>query len=78
MIVPNADNKIRVEHVQGNLYDAATFVNKMGWADYVVSMEYSHQSTGIVMRMPTAVVHDLRRASRSYVSDVNHDTYQPK
>jgi len=71
---PKQRNKLHVTHCAGNLYDAATFINKMGWADYVVSMEcLFSNNTIIVLRMPREMVHQIRRNDKGFIADADFD-----
>ncbi len=67
--------KIHTTHINGNKHDAATYINKMGWADYLIEMEKSGYYTIIVFRMPTELVHKIREEDISFVSEVDHDDY---
>ncbi len=71
----NQEFKIHVDMIGGNLYDSATYINKMGWAEYLVSMscDAPYQYTIVVLRMPRSMVHKIRRESRSYIANVDHD-----
>jgi len=74
MTAPKNRTKLYVTRCPGNLYDAATFINKMNWADYVISMDcIMSNNTIIVLRMPTKMVHQLRRDDKGFVAEVNHD-----
>jgi hypothetical protein len=66
-------SKLHTENVPGNLHAAASTVNKWGWADYVVAMDFSTGYTVVVFRMPDELVWDIRRNSQSYAADPHHD-----
>lgn len=69
--------KLHTENIGGNLHEAATNINKMGWADYVLSMSFNGGNyTVAVFRMPIEMVHKIRKDKCSYVSDPHHDNYK--
>ncbi len=71
-------NKLHTETIPGNLHQAAVWINKRGWAEYLFSLEYtpgSPSSTG-VFKMPARLVHEIRRANPCYVADPHHDDYK--
>lgn len=43
---------LHVENVGGNLFDAAFWVNRQGWAEAVVRMDYGNGNTQVVLRLP--------------------------
>jgi len=65
--------KIHVELVGGNFHSAATFLNKMGYAEYLIQMEGVGNYTHCVLKMPAELVKKIRSESRSYTSDPSHD-----
>lgn len=68
--------KLHVETIPGNLFFAATTINKWGWAEYLVGMEFTPGgSTQAVFKMPAAKVHEIRANNPSYVADPHHDDY---
>lgn len=68
--------KLHTANYGGNLHTTATAINKNGWAEYVIGMNYSGGSTVAVFRMPAAMVNAIRTARRSYVGDPHHDDPQ--
>ena len=66
--------KIHTENMCGNLHEVATTINKRGWAQYLVTMNFNGGNyTVAVFRMPDSMVYKLRRESPSYMSDPHHD-----
>lgn len=65
--------KIHTENICGNLHSAAVWINKQGWAEYLLQMEFSGGSTLAVFRMPAELVHDIRAKSAAYIPESNHD-----
>ena len=66
--------KIHTETMCGNVHEAATTVNKRGWGEYLVSLEFTsvNYSTAI-FKMPDEMVYKIRKEQISYVSDPHHD-----
>ncbi len=66
--------KLHTETMCGNVHEAATTINKRGWAEYLVSLEFTggNYSTA-VFKMPNEMVYKIREASTSYASDPHHD-----
>jgi hypothetical protein len=71
------ETKIHVQVIGGNLFAAATFINKAGWSDYLLQMDYLNGVTRAVLRMPTAMVHALREKDAAYISPIDHDDPVP-
>lgn len=65
--------KLHTENIGGNLHEAATKINKLGWAEYVIAMDYSGNYTVCVFKMPSYLVKNIRMASPSYAADPSHD-----
>lgn len=65
--------KLHTETIGGNLHEAATFINKMGWADKLVTMNFSGNYTVAVFLMTREEVHLIRANNRSYVAPFDHD-----
>ena len=65
--------KLHVESFGGNLFEAATTINKLDWAKYVVEMDVVGMYTIVVFKMPTIMVHAIRAANPCYKSEPNHD-----
>lgn len=53
-------SKIHTEVLGGNAYDATGFINKMGWAKYLLSLDSSGRSAVAVFRMPAEMVYEIR------------------
>lgn len=70
-----ATNKLHVETVGGNLFYLETYINKKGWADYVIAVHLSDSGTfaQVVLKMPREMVHKIRSERPSYCSPVDHD-----
>ena len=66
-------NKLHTKNINGNLHEAATWINKMGWADKLVTMDSNGFNTVAVFRMPAHEVYKIRNEDPSYVSAPNHD-----
>jgi len=70
--------KLHTENVPGNLHEAATWINKQGWAEYVVVMHYVNSSTTVaVFKMPNAMVYKIRANKPGYIPDPHHDDDEP-
>lgn len=65
--------KLHTATIGGNLHDAAHAINKWGWSDYLVALDYGGGNTTAVFRMPAEMVHNLRETSPSWVGDVHFD-----
>lgn len=66
--------KLHTENLPGNIHQSATFINKQGWADYVISMDFSGGNyTIVVFCMPDEMVYKIRELDKSYTSDPHHD-----
>jgi len=65
--------KIHTENISGNLHAAAVWINKQGWAEYLVHMEFSTSYTVAVFKMPAHMVHMIRAKSASYAAEPDHD-----
>lgn len=67
-------NKLHTENLPGNLHQVATIINKRGWADYVIHMDFNGGNyTVVVFRMPEKYVHEVRLRDAAYSSDPHHD-----
>lgn len=66
--------KLHTETFGGNVHESATLVNKLGWAEYLVSLEFNggNYSTAVFL-MPAEMVYKLRSDRKTYVSDPHHD-----
>lgn len=61
---------LHTENVPGNLHQAAVMINRYGWAEYVLSMDYIGGSyTIVVLRMPADLVRKTRADNPAYVDD---------
>lgn len=69
--------KLHTENIGGNLHQAAVWINRQGWAAYVLQMEYTGGSTIAAFKMPKELVHSIRTEKPSYVPAPNHDDYLP-
>ncbi len=66
--------KLHTENIGGNIHKAATFINKMGWAEYLISLYLNGGSySTAVFRMPDEMVWKIREEDRRYASDSHHD-----
>lgn len=65
--------KIHTENMPGNMHEAATTINKWGWAEYLIQMDGSGHYTICAFRMPADMVRKIRAASGSYISEPSHD-----
>ena len=65
--------KIHTENIPGNLHSAAVWINRQGWADYLVAAETSGLYTVVMFRMPAKLVHRVRAAQRSIVENLHFD-----
>lgn len=68
--------KIYTENVPGNTHAAAHYVNKRGWAEYLLQMETSGNYTICVFRMPTERVNAVR-LERGWVGSTPVDFDDP-
>ncbi|MEL7086849.1 MAG: hypothetical protein AAGL98_00155 [Planctomycetota bacterium] len=48
-------------NLSGNLHIAADTINKMGLADFVLTMDFSGSATVVVFRVPDSIAPELRR-----------------
>lgn len=67
--------KLHTENIGGNLHQAATVINKWGWAEYVVTLDYSGGTTVAVFKMPAEKVHEIRENSPYFNTDPHYDDY---
>lgn len=68
--------KLHTQNFGGNLHEAATTINRWGWAEYLIHLEsVSGHSTIAVFKMPAGKVHEIRASTASYVADPHHDDY---
>lgn len=56
-------NVLYSENLPGNLHDAATIINKIGLADYVIHLESSGYNSIVVYRLPPELRNKLWRES---------------
>lgn len=69
--------KLHTQNFAGNLHEAATTINRWGWAEYLIHLEsVSGHSTIAVFKMPAGKVHEIRALDPAYVADPHHDDYQ--
>lgn len=64
---------LHTANYHGNVHEAATSINKQGYAEYVLSMSYSSMNTIVVFLMPAELVYKIRSESRSYANRPDHD-----
>jgi len=68
--------KLHTQNFGGNLHEAATTINRWGWAEYLIHLEsVSSGNTIAVFKMPAGKVHEIRASTASYVADPHHDDY---
>lgn len=65
--------KLHTENISGNLHEAANYINKKGWADYVIHMSCRSYATQVVFKMPKELVWKIRKEDRCYTGDIHHD-----
>lgn len=69
--------KLHTVNIGGNLHDAATAINRWGWAEYLIHLDsVSGYNTIAVFRMPAEKVNQIRADMPSYVADPHHDDYR--
>lgn len=69
--------KLHTVNIGGNLHDAATAINRWGWAEYLIHLDaVSGYNTIAVFRMPADKVNQIRADMPSYVADPHHDDYR--
>jgi len=68
--------KLHTQNFDGDLHESSTAINKKGWAEYVVVMDYSGYNTVVVFKMPAEMVYKIRRYSDDY--DPHHDDCKEK
>lgn len=69
--------KLYTEHFDDNLFQTATTINKLGWADYVIHMHCPDgRYTIVVFKMPAEMVYQIRSDNKSYTGDPHHDDPQ--
>lgn len=67
--------KLHTANLPGNLHSAAVIINKWGWAEYLLHMEFGGSNTVCVFRMPAEKVWEIRENDPSYAIDPHHDDY---
>ena len=65
--------KLHTENIGGNLHSAATYINRQGWADYVIHMDSVRYNTIVVFKMPDELVWKIRGENKSPDYDPHHD-----
>ncbi len=65
--------KIHTENIPGNMHQAAIWINKQGWAEYLMQMEFSGSTTVAVFKMPAKMVRDIHAKNDAYIAKPGHD-----
>lgn len=70
----SSKNKLHSMNWGGNWHSLATYLNKKGWANYLVSVSDATSSGCVVLlRMPASLVWEIRENDRAYISDPHGD-----
>jgi len=69
-------DKIHTENIPGNLHEAATWINRRGWASNLITMHFNGgHYTVAVFRFHEIELHRIRHDNPSFMEDPAFDNH---